>query len=114
MQPTAQRHDFRLEELYEMPDDGRRYELVRGWLVSEPPPGLRHGRVIACLVRILHEFAHTRRLGVVCTGDSGFILARSPDTLRAPDVAFLSSERLQKVEDERLCVSGPPDLAVEV
>jgi len=102
------------EQLYELPDDGLRYELLRGTLVSEPVPGRLHGRTVARISKILSNFVDPRRLGVVYTGDTGFVLARQPDTVRGPDVAFLSNERESQTEDERPYIPGAPDLAIEV
>jgi Uma2 family endonuclease len=102
------------EQLYALPDDGLRYELLRGALVSEPVPGRLHGRTVARISKLLSNFVDSRRLGVVYTGDTGFVLARQPDTVRGPDVAFLSNERERETENARAYIPGAPDLAVEV
>lgn len=103
-----------LDDLYQLPDDELRYELVNGWLVSEPPPGLRHGRIVTRLAALLDAYARRRRAGVVLSGDTGFVLHRSPDTVRAPDIAFVRLERYQAVDDERFAMPGAPDLAIEI
>src|SRR5437867_1591412 len=102
------------EDLYGLPRDERRQELLRGVLVSEPPPGGTHGRLLSRLGALLHEFVRPRRLGIIYGGDCGFILARSPDTVRAPDVAFITMERFQALEDESRYIPGAPDLAIEI
>ena len=102
-----------VSDLYAMPDDEFHHELVRGQLVSEPPPGARHGRVASRIVYQLQRAA----LGsdfIVVTCDAGFILHRSPDTVRAPDVALVSRNRYLALEDESRLIPGAPDLAVEV
>jgi len=103
-----------VEDLYDMPDDGYRHELQAGLLVSEPLPGGRHGMVTAAVAEILRAHARKHRLGVVFAGDSGFILARSPDTVRGPDVAFVSRVRYEQSADTVRAFAGAPDLAVEV
>lgn len=103
-----------VEDLYALPDDGFHYELVHGEFVSEPPPGGRHGRIAARLVQRIGAHAEAHRLRVVLTCDSGFVLHREPDTVRAPDVAFVSHERYQAFGDEIFALPGPPDLAIEV
>ena len=103
-----------VEDLYVMPDDGYRYELQAGLLVSEPLPGGRHGMVTAAVAEILRAHVKKQRLGVVFAGDSGFILARKPDTVRGPDVAFVSRERYERSGDTAKAFAGAPDLAVEV
>jgi len=50
----------------------------------------------------------------VLSAETGFLLARRPDTVRAPDVAFVSAERLEQARTTRGFFPGPPDLAVEV
>lgn len=93
---TSIRHEVKLitaEQLYELSDDGLNYELLRGTLVSEPVPGRLHGRTVARISKLLSIFVDSRRLGVVYTGDTGFVLARQPDTVRGPDVAFMTNER---------------------
>jgi len=104
-----------VEDFYEIPeDDSLRFELQAGILVSEPRPGFRHGRVAATIGSLLHAYVREQRLGTVLVGNPGFVLARNPDTLRGPDVAFVSRERLPSIEDEARAFEGPPDLAVEV
>ena len=103
-----------VEDLYVMPDDGFNYELQAGMLVSEPLPGGRHGWVTAAVAEILRAHVKTHRLGVVFAGDSGFVLARKPDTVRGPDVAFVSRERFERSGDTVKAFAGAPDLAVEV
>jgi Uma2 family endonuclease len=83
-------------------------------LVSEPPPGGRHGSVTAAVAGILRAHVKEHRLGVVFAGDSGFVLARKPDTVRGPDVAFVSRERFERSGDTVRAFAGAPDLAVEV
>jgi Uma2 family endonuclease len=110
------RHERELtvEDLYVMPDDGYSHELQAGLLVSEPRPGFRHGRIVATITELLVTYVRPRRLGVVLAGDSGFILARTPDTVRGPDVAFVTHDRFERSGDTVKAFTGAPDLAVEV
>lgn len=103
-----------VEDLYALPDDGLHYELVHGEFVSEPPPGGRHGRIAARLVQRIGAHAEAHRLGVVFTCDTGFVLHRQPDTVRAPDVAFVSHARYRAFGDDVAALPGPPDIAIEV
>lgn len=103
-----------VEDLYALPDDGLRYELVHGAFVSEPPPGGRHGRIAAKLVQRIGAHVEAHRLGVVFTCDTAFVLHREPDTVRAPDVAFVSYERYHAFGDDVAALPGPPDIAIEV
>ena len=103
-----------IDDLYSMPDDGLKHELQAGVLVSEPLPGFRHGRVAARVAELLATHVRRHRLGVVIGNDSGFILSRAPDTVRGPDVSFVSRARFERVGDVTRAFPGAPDLAVEV
>ena len=78
------------------------------------PVGIRHAAVVSKLDGLLGSYARGKGLGI--TGpEGGFYLRRNPDTLRAPDVAFISKERLQKAGGiPEKFADFPPDLAVEV
>src|SRR5438874_6996975 len=76
----------------------KRAELVRGKLVVREPAGLRHGRVAMDLARRLADHVDARGLGQVYAAETGFALARDPDTVRAPDIAFIRGNRLRSEE----------------
>ncbi|MBI4483674.1 MAG: Uma2 family endonuclease [Acidobacteria bacterium] len=105
---------YTADELFQMPDDGYRTELVKGELVRMTPVGGRHAQLTGIIYEKVKLHVAARGLGVVCVGDPGFILSRDPDTVRAPDVAFVSHERIPKEGVPRGYWSGAPDLAVEV
>ena len=111
--PRADR-SMTAEELFDLPDDGWRHALVRGELQRMTPAGFRHGAVIMNVAAPLSHHARARRLGVVCGAETGFVLARNPDTVLAPDVAFVRRERIPAPGLPVAFWEGPPDLAVEV
>lgn len=100
------------EEFERLPDDGYRTELVRGRVVREPPASYEHGRVGGEIFAVLHRFVREHRLGEVLTSETGFVLFHDPDTVRAPDAAFVSSARIPS--DPKGFARLAPDLAVEV
>jgi Uma2 family endonuclease len=102
------------DELLRMPDDGVRRELIRGELREMSPAGARHGRIGAEILARLGTYVGERRLGEVFNADTGFLLASGPDTVRAPDVGFVSRERADRVGDVEEFWPGAPDLAIEV
>jgi Uma2 family endonuclease len=102
------------EELFRMPNDGFRYELVKGELRKMTPAGVRHGSIISRLSAALVQHVDAQALGEVFGPDTGFKLADSPDTVRAPDIAFLRKERIPAGELTEKFWPGAPDLAVEV
>ena len=102
------------EDLLRMPDEGRRYELVEGELIDMAPAGGRHGHVAMQIGWRLAEFVVKNRLGATFAAETGFILARGPDTVRAPDAAFIAAERLPSGRITAGFVETIPDLVVEV
>lgn len=99
------------DELLQLPHDGWRYELVRGELKKMSPSGGRHGRVAANLIASLMNHVKRNHLGIVYASEVGFRISRNPDTVRAPDAAFVRAER---AVDTTGFVDGPPDVAFEV
>jgi Uma2 family endonuclease len=79
-------------ELAELPDDGRKYELIEGELIEMPPPDPIHGVRQARLAQQFLNYAD--RYGGQVTGEAGFILHIDPDTVLAPDVTYTRPERL--------------------
>lgn len=102
---------FTADELLRLPDDGSRYELVRGELRKMSPAGLRHGKIARRIATHLGAYADQHELGETYIAEAGFVLKRGPDTVRVPDVSFVRAER---VVDATGFMPGPPDLAVEV
>jgi len=99
-------------DLLNLDDDTSRHELVAGVIVAEPFPTPRHDRVRWRLERLLRAHVETGDLGEVF-GDTGYVLARDPDTVRGPDLSFVARDRLSNFDDARY-FSGAPDLAVEI
>ncbi len=100
------------DELERMPEHDYRYELVRGRLVLMSPVAPRHGDVTGAIFGLLWNHVRSNGLGRVWT-EVGFRLASDPDTVRAPDVAFVRRERLPP-KNARGFYQGAPDLAIEV
>ncbi len=94
--------------------EGKRTELVRGDLVVMAPAGGRHGQVTHRIGLFIGNHVLERDQGRVFAAATGFLLRRSPDTVRAPDVAFVRGERLGTGETPAGFLELAPDLAVEV
>jgi len=80
------------DEVLKLSFPGKVVELVRGRLVVKEPPSARHGRAEANLAYFLGAFVRARDLGIVVSG-AGFKITEDPDTVRAPDVAFVPRDR---------------------
>ena len=101
------------EEFARIPDDGCRHELVEGRVVSMSLPGGRHGVVGTRLAALILQFVDAHDLGLVVT-NGGFKMAADPDTVRGPDLAFVSAARVPEAGVPDGFWPGAPDLAVEV
>lgn len=108
-----QERPITIAEYERMPEeDLYRVELVRGRLVRSPRPAPLHGALTIRIGRKLDEFVEHAGGGVVLA-DVGAILARDPDTVRGPDIAFYSTDRIPE-SGYSGGFWGPPDLAVEI
>jgi len=105
---------FTIDELIRLPRGNCRYELVKGELYEMPPAGGRHGSVAMRIASRLSTFAGEHQLGEVFAAETGFIIRRDPDTVRAPDASFIARDRLPAGELPAGYLEIMPDLAVEV
>jgi len=92
---------------------GKVTELIRGRLVAREPPGTWHGIIAATLTRHLGDFVARHALGIVAAQDTGFKIAADPDTVRAPDVAFIGRQHTGLIR-ERGYAELAPDLLAEI
>ncbi|MEM7806861.1 MAG: Uma2 family endonuclease [Planctomycetota bacterium] len=100
-------------EVVPEPEGCGKRELVEGKIVEMPPPGFDHGSRQSRVLRRLSDFVDQHDLGEVVV-EVGFILARDPDVVRLPDVAFVPKNRVPSGEDRARNFAGAPTLAVEV
>ncbi|MCS7072486.1 MAG: Uma2 family endonuclease, partial [Anaerolinea sp.] len=100
---------YTVEEFAALPGDGPLRELIQGRIVDVPPAGTDHSLLAALFVRLIGNFIDDRRPGIVTGEQGGYLL--SEDTVRAPDAAFMSQERLRKRGPYAV---GGPDLVIEV
>ena len=102
------------DELLQLYSRGVRGELIRGELCETMPTGGRHGETVVNIVFFLRSFIFPRRLGRLAASDSGVLLERDPDTVREPDIAYISAERLPLDVEVTGYYEVVPDLVVEV
>ena len=101
--------DFRL-----LPHDGRRIELVRGKVIERPPANFMHGIICIRTGRIIGNFVDERNFGWVTGNDSGVITKHDPDSVRGPDVAYFSYERIPRESPPDRYPDVAPELIFEV
>ena len=101
------------EDLLETNIPNKATELVRGRLIVREPPGSRHGKVAMNLAVRLANHVEPLGAGQIFAAETGFTLFRAPDTVRAPDIAFVRRERLPDPVPAGY-LELAPDLVVEV
>lgn len=95
-------------DLQVTPDDGRRYELVRGELLVTPSPSTTHQRIVKRLLFVLAGYFEDRALGEVFVSPTDAIL--TPHDVFVPDLMVVASAD----HVTRRGIEGPPFLVVEI
>ena len=111
---TTAKKPMSAEDMLAMPDDGKRYELVRGELAEMPPTSHEHGRIAMRFGRKVGNYVEENDLGHDIGAETGVIIARDPDTTLAPDYGFISFERMATPPPPRGYAGVVPDLVIEV
>ena len=102
------------EQYADLPDDGRRTELVNGKVVEVPPPSFRHGVIANRVGRLIGNHVAEGNLGWVTSNDSGVTTRRGPDTVRGPDIAYYSFGRIPADQPPAGYPEVAPELVFEV
>lgn len=102
------------EDLLQLEDDEHRYDLIRGELIRMSPANAEHGGIALAIGGELRSHVRANHLGMAFAAETGFILARNPDVVLAPDVAFVRSDRLPPRDQWSRFLELAPDLVVEV
>ena len=97
-----------------LPSNGKRLELVKGKVYEMAPAGGRHGYLAMNIGITLGNYVKLNGIGRIFAAETGFILKRDPDTMRAPDVAFITETRLPVDDIPDSYIEIVPDLVVEV
>lgn len=102
------------EELLLLPRGKFRYELVKGELKTMSPSGSEHGVIVVNVTLLVGQHVKANNLGIVFGAETGFKIEENPDTVLAPDVAFIRRENIPETGIPKKYWPGAPDLAVEV
>ena len=102
------------DDLLRLYSKGVRGELIRGELCKTMPTGQEHGEIVVNLTILLGTFAKSRKLGRMTASDAGVWLERDPDTVREPDIAFFSAQKMPLGTRVTGYAEMVPDLVIEV
>ncbi len=102
------------DDLLRLYGEGVRAELIRGVLCKNMAAGVDHGKYVMNLAFAFGGFIKSRRLGSLIGSDSGIRLESDPDTVREPDLSFISSEKLPLGSSVPGYSEVVPDLVVEI
>lgn len=100
-------------DLLALEQTGKSTELVRGKLIVREPPSTYHGRVQGILHVLVGAYVRAHELGAVFGQDTGFKIASDPDTVRAPDLAFVERTRVAGIGRHGYAALAP-DLVAEI
>ena len=102
------------DDLLRLYSEGVRGELIRGELCQTMPVGHEHGKIVVNLTVLLGTYIKSRNLGELTASDAGVWLERDPDTVREPDIAYFSAEKMPPGVRVTGYAEVVPDLVVEV
>lgn len=103
-----------IDEFRQMPEDGLRHELICGELKTMTRPGSEHGFLMTIISAILWDYVRKNKLGVVISGDAGFILSREDTTVVGPDIAFVPTAQVPPTGVPKKWLDAAPALAIEI
>ncbi len=109
---AVKKHLFTADEFAALPSDGLRLELVRGEIVAMAPAFEDHGVTAARIATLLGYHVLANDLGRMYML-TGFFIQTNPDTVLAPDMAFIATDRMPP-KGPPGWVRVMPDLVAEV
>ncbi len=107
-------HPKTREDLDRLGAAGERKELIDGELREKAAVSQRHGEIEIQLTIPLGSHVLSNGLGRIYPSDTQFTVARDPDTVLIPDLAFVRADRVPPEADRWHIAPFAPDLAVEV
>jgi Uma2 family endonuclease len=106
------RQIYTIQEFLELPEEDKRYELVKGELEEMPGPSARHGKIISLLGAEFIIYLKQNNIGEVFSA-AAFVIDSENRTVRIPDLAFVNAAQLVEL-DYDTAIPFAPELAIEV
>lgn len=101
---------FRADDIWDMPDDGKRYEVIDGEFYTATAPDLDHQQRLSALLGYIWPYLRAHRLGSIITAPVGLILDEENGI--QPDLVYGWRERAGRLT--RRGIRGVPDPAAQV
>ncbi len=111
---TAKSKLLTAEDLLRLSSQGVKGELIRGVLCETVSVGKLHARTAMIFGAKLVNHVMPRRLGTVGGTDGGVLIERNPDTVREPDIYYVSAERQPLDDRSEGYLEVIPELVVEI
>lgn len=114
---TKPKGEWKYEDLLQLPDDGKRYEIIKGELYETPSPKWGHQRLINKLTRLPSAEVEVRLRGMVGVAPFDVLLGAEGDVVVQPDPFVVLPNRIEELglaDPESGKATGAPDLVVEV
>jgi Uma2 family endonuclease len=102
------------QEFAALPDDGQRHELIRGELITMPPPHTNHGFYSLNIAAPLRAAVRASQSGRAYGPEGGYLLDSDPDTVRSPDASFVALARSPHLLKDGEYLRGSPEFLAEV
>jgi Uma2 family endonuclease len=101
---------YTFQDYLDLPNDGKRYEIIEGELIMSPAPFTIHQQVSLNIVVELASFIRKTKAGKIFYAPTDIIL--NDLNVVQPDILFISRENLQIIKDKN--IKGVPDLIIEI
>ncbi|MCI0694968.1 Uma2 family endonuclease [candidate division KSB1 bacterium] len=101
---------FTYEDYLNLPDNGKRYEIINGELYMVPAPSTDHQSTVGNFFGTIWHFLRQNPIGKVYSAPTDVIF--SEINVLQPDVVFLSKQKMDILTSEN--IQGAPDLVIEV
>ena len=101
---------YTYEDYFNLPDDGKRYEIIDGELYLFPTPNLPHQSILGNLFCTIAEFPKEKEYGEIFLSPLDVVFSNI--NIIQPDLIFVAKENFNILTPEN--IRGTPDLLIEI
>ncbi len=106
----GRRKIYTYQDYLDLPEDGKRYEVINGELIMVAAPNTSHQIASRNIEFDLFQFVRENHLGQVF--DAPFDVVLSETTVVQPDLIFIATENSGIITEKN--IGGAPDLVIEI